>query len=377
MSLLRDTAEAARLVSLMARGVWPSNALGEEAVKAYQRALAAVGLYDPGDDDEWIDGDAGWMTRFAHAQAIAAVRGIGTWAYDDLIPREDKADEWAAMCAGLGLDGVILMLSSARDAHAGIWRLEHDAARYIAATQAARRHGLRVAFMPWVAPRRKFIEDMIGDVLDLCEAAEVYDVHVDAEGAWRVSGDTDHHTLARRVVAEFAAAGVRTGVSGYPAMAVAGGMDRPGVECLGRDCDDDNDTIDPWVDAIVEAGAIDGRVGAVSPQCYSQYDAEHASDVYLPGNTQTYAAVRWNLTELGERAELWMALAAYRQHSRPKWSTLRHMAVAYTKAVELGAEQIPYWSRWWISQGSPPEVRAFVAGVAERRRHFLDLARAA
>lgn len=375
MSLLSTVADTVRIVAHLCEDGLPT---APAAVEMAQRALAAVGLYDPGDGDEWIDGDAGWMTRFAHAQALAAVRGIGTWAYDDLVPSESGADAWAAMCAGLGLDGVILMLSTARDAHAGIWRLEHDAARYIAATQAARRHGLRVAFMPWVAPRRAFIESMISDVLDLCEAAEVYDVHVDAEGAWRVSGDADHRTLARRVVSEFASAGVRTGVSGYPAMAVAGGMDRPGVECGAGICDvPDTDTIDPWVDAIIEAGAIDGRVGAVSPQCYSQYDAEHTSSVYLPGNTQEYASDRWNLAELGERAELWMALAAYRQHMRPKWSATRHMAVAYTKAVELGAEQIPYWSRWWTSQGSPPEVRAFVAGVAERRRHFLGLARPA
>lgn len=389
MDTLRDTAEAVRIVRALSTGAWPHNAMGADVVKTYQRALAAVGLYDPGDDDEWIDGDAGWMTRFAHAQAIAAVRGIGTWAYESNVPIVSDAAQWARDCRAIGLDGVIFMLSDVEDAIAARWRLEHGMLRYVEAARVAMDHGLQVAVMPWVTPHRDFMAAMRDDVLELCRRAGIYDAHADAEGPWRRRGDADHGVLANDTVLAWAAEGIRTGISGYPSMAIAGGMDRPGIVCT-VECDvPDNDTIDPWSDTIVEVERVgpsdedEGarrtgkRPGCLSPQCYSQFDEDHASSVYEPGRTQQYAASRWGLHQVGDCAERWIALAAYRQHTRPKWSTAKHMGVAYTAAVELGSHAIPYWNRWWIEHGPAPEVRAFTSGVARRRRHFLELARAA
>ena len=367
MSALHQTAEAARIARDLARGVWPDE-MPRVDVETAQDILRDAGLYT-GE----IDGDPGPLTLYAFALAVAAVRDVGTWAYESHVPTIEGADAWAARCVELGLDGVILMLSDVDDAIARVWRLEHSPERYMAAVGAARAAGLSVAFMPWVTPHTGFMSSMIADVIALCDACKVHDVHVDAEGPWRRQGDTDHRTLARLTVAAFAEAGIRTGVSGYPAMAVPGGVDL--VDYEGRVVEmSDNDTIDPWIDAIVERGAIGGRPGAIKPQCYSQFDSDHASAVYEPGATQRYGVERWGISLIPrESAERWIALAAYRQGGRPKWSTTRHMMVAWTEAVRLGSHQIPYWSRWWLSDSRQPDVGAFTRDVAARRRAFRAL----
>lgn len=354
MDTLRDTAEAIETAIHLARHGLPES---PQAIEAAQRALRDTGLYAGA-----IDRDAGPMTRIAYACAVAATREQQhqMWCYEDRAPKSpEDADAWARSLLDMGLDGACVMVSSAADNLEGVWRFRSDRVRYVMAAEAARRHGLGVSLMPWVRPLRGYTEQMLRDVVALCEDAEVDRVDLDHEFGIRWRRDMTTEEMAERVVSHLALHGISVLASSYSGRSIEG---------------DGNDDIDPYREHLIRA-TKQGVPCGWSPQEYSTRPGYkgRTSDVYAPGNMQRYAYRRWNIERDREHGlSYWPGLAAYEQAGRPGYTAATHFGDAWATQIEHGADGSIIWTRRWLLQEA--DVRGQVRSIADRRAHFRQLA---